>query len=63
MTIDQERFEGNGGVYSLKCYFPEKRTLGLIASIPAVENVVTPEGEIKDTAVNSTPSNLWSIEI
>ena len=32
--------------HSSKCYFPEKRTLGLVASILAVENVVAPEGEI-----------------
>ena len=47
MTIDQEK-EMKG--YSSKCYFPEKRTLGLIASILAVENVVAPEGEIQKTA-------------
>ena len=48
--------------YSSKCYFPEKRTLGLVASIPAVENVVTPDGEIQKTGKRAT-SNLWSMEI
>ena len=43
MTIDQEKEMKD---FSSKCYFPEKRTLGLIASILAVENVVAPEGEI-----------------
>ena len=59
MTIDQEKEMKD---FSSKCYFPEKRTLGLVASILAVENVVTPEREMQQTA-NLAKSNFGSIEI
>ena len=46
--------------FSSKCYFPEKRTLGLVASILAVENVVAPEGEIQKTAkLGRATSGPW----
>ena len=57
MTIDQEKEMKD---FSSKCYFPEKRTLGLVASILAVENVVAPEGEIQKTAkLGRATSGPW----